>query len=127
MALANILRDVRGYLPRLTPDPTPGVGLGLVPPEGKPKEFAEAATEALHVALRRYVPGPEPYYNVYLDRGLGFQGLTAHLLLEQSARWKRKLAFTQSGVVWWAITFARGQGKALVEHRSGYRARYQKP
>lgn len=98
----------------------------LVPTGGVVKEFTEAATDALHEALRWKPPRSEqPYYNVYLDRGLHFQGATGHLPDLTLARRKRKKAFMLSSKVQWAITFSRERKQALVEHRAGFRCHFQ--
>ena len=120
MAVLDLAPFVKKYdAPERQPAP-------FVPPGGSLREFKEAATEALHAAARRYVPGTAPLYNVYLDRQCGFQGLTAHLGEARAARSKRKRSFTLSEKVWWAITFGRFNKKALAEHRSGYRCHFER-
>lgn len=109
-------------VPRLHLDETrPPV---FLPEGGNIQHFQEAAADALHVVLRR--PIPKELYNVYLGGDLRVHGATTEIENEAQARLRRKQAFTASPKISWSITIWRNRGKALVEHRSGFRCHFLK-
>mgnify|MGYP001570769488 CR=1 FL=1 len=105
-----------------------------IPTGGVPKEFAEAAREAVEAAsaiLRQptqklmvmHVPEDYPLTNIYLSRGLVFMGISPALKNPQQAYKRRKRVFSEYNDICWAITFNREKHRAVAEHRVGFRAR----
>ena len=123
-----------GLQPDLWRPPPPS----LLPDGAAPYEFEKAAAEALSKAgtlaksnklkpiIMGMVPETVSHYNIYLNKGMEFEGFTAAINGTHNAMMRRKQAFMQSSKIQWAISFNRQTGDVVVHHRSGYRARFMK-
>lgn len=129
------MSDVRHLLAAMQPDTEAPPPPSIIVQGGSPKEFRQAAKEAVEKAAwvlkqraivgdLRHVPTDFPLTNVYLSRQLEFLGFTPALDTPRRALRRRKRIFTLYNDVYWGITFNRERDRAVAHHRSGFRVRF---